>query len=246
MLKGLHLPGQPRYFQQHAKLVFCFILTTCLFILLAILVAQQNTLLMTWNTALYNYLQTFSVIENYKQYITAFSLIGDKRPLFVLLSVIFLWFAFLGHWRTALHWLSNGFICSVCIALSKNLVALPRPEPYDTITHLYAFPSGHTALSIAIYGFLTILIAAQLSTRKYIAYMLLCIIISLIVIARILLAAHWLTDVVGGVLLGTAILSLTVLSYWRYPVPQLSLLPLGLITGATLMLSWLIFGILIT
>jgi membrane-associated phospholipid phosphatase len=81
----------------------------------------------------------------------------------------------------------------------KGVVARPRPESVD-----FGFPSGHASgaaafMSGIVYGSATLRPLA----RRFVALAASSMIV-LVALARILLHAHWPSDVLGGVLLGLA------------------------------------------
>ena len=87
----------------------------------------------------------------------------------------------------------------------KPLVAEARPPASLWIGQFSggAFPSGHTTESVAFYGMLALLLSFK---RRWIMRALLWVGAAVIALAvgasRIYLAAHWLTDVLGGIALG--------------------------------------------
>ncbi|MEE9451299.1 MAG: phosphatase PAP2 family protein [Gammaproteobacteria bacterium] len=195
-------------------LILSFIFTTGLYILLATYVNYQDNIV--WNNTLQQYIQNYNT-NALTPLLATITWIGDKRVLFVLLAVVFLWLIYLRHWRTAILWLSNGFICSALIAISKITINITRPEFLIEPSTLGAFPSGHTALSIAVYGFLAFLIAQKLKPpQRYIIYIGFALLISLIIASRLLLHMHWLTDILGGSALGLATLLLSLFLYQRH------------------------------
>ena len=156
-------------------------------------------------------------------------------PLVISLTV---WFLFRKKWLTAIHWFMNGVIVSGALVICKHLYYNPRPT--GTIQYLTSssFPSGHTTLSVAIYGFLAFFIATQLPKEKRkIIYWLATLIAVSVGISRIYLEAHWLTDVIGGILLGLSVIAFSVISYRRYQPERLSILGILIVTIITLTLS---------
>ncbi|MCB0065395.1 MAG: phosphatase PAP2 family protein [Caldilineaceae bacterium] len=69
---------------------------------------------------------------------------------------------------------------------------------------LHSFPSGHMAQSVAVYGMFWYfwLRKIQQRTETVFALLLFCVWIGLIGLARLLLGAHWVTDIVAGTLIG--------------------------------------------
>ena len=74
----------------------------------------------------------------------------------------------------------------------------------------YSFPSGHSMISIAFYGFLYLMINKYIKnkTKRVILKTILIILMVLIPISRIYLGVHYFTDVVTGILLSAIILLL--------------------------------------
>lgn len=96
-------------------------------------------------------------------------------------------------------------------SLLKILIHRPRPDVLKLVTeNTYSFPSGHTLASSLVIGFLLFLIwesSGKLKkSHKVLLSTLLVIISVLIVISRIYLGAHYLTDCLGAYLLASIIL----------------------------------------
>ena len=87
----------------------------------------------------------------------------------------------------------------------KLIIARPRPPRLRlVIENGYSFPSGHSMVSFAFYGFLIYLINKNLKNKKikYPLIILLGLLILLIGISRIYLGVHYVTDVLGGYIIG--------------------------------------------
>lgn len=87
----------------------------------------------------------------------------------------------------------------------KSLVGRHRPHfTTDVSVDTWSFPSGHATTSMAVYGFIAYTIARQLpgiEERFEVAYWT-SVLILLIGFSRIFLGVHYMTDVVGGFLVG--------------------------------------------
>lgn len=85
--------------------------------------------------------------------------------------------------------------------LLKQIVQRPRPTEYRIITETgYSFPSGHSMISMAFYGFLIYLIY-QYVKNKYLKIGLIVFLSILIIsigISRIYLGVHYTSDVMAG------------------------------------------------
>ncbi len=70
----------------------------------------------------------------------------------------------------------------------------------------YSFPSGHSAIAIALYGFLVYMLLRQKVTHKVrVGSVAACVLlIFLIGLSRLYLGVHYLSDVWGGYMLGAA------------------------------------------
>ena len=90
-------------------------------------------------------------------------------------------------------------------SVGKLLIGRHRPEiELDVTVVTSSFPSGHATAAVAVYGFLAYAIARVLPSireRFEVAYWT-AILILLIGLSRILLGVHFLTDVIGGLLVG--------------------------------------------
>lgn len=83
----------------------------------------------------------------------------------------------------------------------KQILQRPRPTEYRIINESgYSFPSGHSMVSMAFYGYLIYLIYKYVKNKyvKTILIMLLTILIVSIGISRIYLGVHYTSDVIAG------------------------------------------------
>ena len=78
----------------------------------------------------------------------------------------------------------------------------------------YLFPSTHTTLTIVTYGLIGALIATRVTgVRRALVVFFVILIVGFVAISLVYLDTHYLTDVIGGLLIGTAwlIVSLRIL-----------------------------------
>ena len=106
---------------------------------------------------------------------------------------------------------SNLLITTLLNQLFKNIIQRPRPDGYRLIAESgYSFPSGHSMVSMAFYGFIIYLIYKYVK-NKYIKWgliTLLSILIITIGISRIYLGVHYTSDVLAGFLISISYLIL--------------------------------------
>ena len=89
----------------------------------------------------------------------------------------------------------------------KNIVRRIRPS-WKWITQAgFSFPSGHTISAVLLYGTLIMLINKKLKGKmRIILTIIFSFMIFLIPVSRIYFGVHYLTDIIGGFILGAVIL----------------------------------------
>ena len=100
--------------------------------------------------------------------------------------------------------------------LLKNVIRRPRPNDINLIRENgFSFPSGHSMVSMAFYGFLIYLICKSKLNKetKVLLSLLLSILILFIGISRIYLGVHYASDVVAGFSLSIAYLIISTYIY---------------------------------
>lgn len=105
--------------------------------------------------------------------------------------------------------ISNLGIVTILNQLLKRILQRPRPEEFRIINEKgYSFPSGHSMVSMAFYGFLIYLIYKNVK-NKYLKWSLITILGVLIIsigISRIYLGVHYTSDVLAGFLIAISYL----------------------------------------
>ena len=88
--------------------------------------------------------------------------------------------------------------------LIKHIIRRERPIGLKLVEQGgYSFPSGHTMIAVAVYGYLLYLVFTKI-TNKYLKYglsILLSILIISIGISRVYVGVHFMSDVVAGFIL---------------------------------------------
>lgn len=105
-------------------------------------------------------------------------------------------------------WLA--FIGAEATSWSLKFVAgRARPPFIEGLTAASpSFPSAHATVSIAVYGFLALVTAAGLPARRTEILAIATLLIALIAFSRLLLSYHYLSDIIGGALVGGAWLAI--------------------------------------
>ena len=105
--------------------------------------------------------------------------------------------------------LANLAIITILNQLLKRILQRSRPTEYRIIEESgYSFPSGHSMISMAFYGYLIYLIYKYVENKnvKWILISLLSVLICFIGISRIYLGVHYTSDVLGGFLISVSYL----------------------------------------
>ena len=131
------------------------------------------------------------------------------------------------HWRGAFALALVYPVTQGTVQLVKVLVERPRPEANASMEQAggFSFPSAHSATSVAVYATIAfILIRASRRGHSRVAVASLAGALVLAVGAsRVLLGAHYPTDVLAGWTFGALLASLCWLAATRMPVPRISL-----------------------
>ena len=91
----------------------------------------------------------------------------------------------------------------------KYILQRPRPTEFRIIEETgYSFPSGHSMVSLAFYGYLIYLIYKYINNKhlKRTLIIILSVLICIIGVSRIYLGVHYTSDVLGGFLISFAYL----------------------------------------
>ena len=128
-----------------------------------------------------------------------------------LITLTVILFILIKNKKIGLSIFSNLIIITVLNQLLKRILQRPRPTEFRIIEETgYSFPSGHSMVSMAFYGYLIYLIYKYVENRyvKWISIVLLSVLICSIGVSRIYLGVHYTSDVLGGFLVSISYLIL--------------------------------------
>lgn len=181
------------------------ILLICLILFLALAEDVFNKDIMKGDIIGYSIIKSFINSSN-TQVMKVITWFGSAT---CLISLTILLFIILKNKRTGFLIGINLVFVTILNQLLKFVLQRPRPVDYRLIDETgYSFPSGHSMVSMAFYGYLIYLIYKS-KFNKYVKIILMTILalrILFIGISRIYLGVHYTSDVVAGFLLSISYL----------------------------------------
>lgn len=135
-------------------------------------------------------------------------------PIVVLLTVGIAVYAMRAKDRRG-AWMAVGVVVAIELVnrLLKAYFERGRPDLFALITlpDSYSYPSGHSSAATVAWGIAAIVIGRIRPALLPWALSVAVVVIALVGSSRVYLGVHWATDVLGGILLGVALLAGTVL-----------------------------------
>ena len=143
----------------------------------------------------------------------ALASLGDWPVLAPPCTLVLLYFVWRQRWMAAAHWLAALAFGLALTWLLGTTVEVVRPPGASSG---FGFPSIAVTMSTIAFGFFAVLIARELPGRDRVwPYLVSGGVVALIGFARLYLGAHWLSDVIGGMLLGIVWLLVLGIAYRR-------------------------------
>ena len=189
--------------KKNLKWVVLFI---CLVGFLALAEDVFNKEIMNGDIIGYKLISTFLIsdfVTPIAKFITNFG-----GALFLSIATVML-FLLIKNKKIGLSIISNIVIITILNQLLKRILQRPRPTEFRIVEETgYSFPSGHSMVSMAFYGYLIYLIYRYIKNKyvKWTLITILSILICLIGISRIYLGVHYTSDLIGGFLLSISYL----------------------------------------
>ena len=191
------------FIEKNLKWIILFI---CLIGFLALAEDVFNKEIMNGDIIGYKVISDF-LISDFATPIAKFITNFGGATFLILLTVTL--FVLIKNKKIGLSIFSNLVIITILNQLLKRILQRPRPTEYRIIEETgYSFPSGHSMISMAFYGYLIYLIYKYVENKylKWILISLLSVLICLIGISRIYLGVHYTSDVLGGFLISISYL----------------------------------------
>ena len=192
-----------RFIVKNLKWIILFI---CLIGFLALAEDVFNKEIMNGDIIGYKFISTY-LISDFATPIAKF--ITNFGGAIFLIGIAVILFIVIKNKKIGISIITNLGIITILNQLLKRILQRPRPEEFRIINESgYSFPSGHSMISMAFYGYLIYLIYKYAKNKyiKWTSIILLSILICSIGISRIYLGVHYTSDVLGGFLISISYL----------------------------------------
>lgn len=188
-----------------------FIMFICIvsFILLAEDVFTND--IMQGDVIAYNFISKYLISDFLTPVVKIITWFGSAGALIIFSIILTI---FIKNNKLRITIFLNLIIITILNLGLKYFFHRPRPDIYQIINESgYSFPSGHSMISMAFYGFLIYLIYKYVKNKKikYISITLISVLIIFIGISRIYLGVHYTSDVLAGFLFSISYLIIYIL-----------------------------------
>ena len=189
--------------EKNAKWIALFI---CVVLLIGIVEDVLDNEIYRLDVMGYDFISNYIISDNITTIVKVVTQLGGAS--FLIALAIILLIAIKNKKTGFLIWL-NLASSALLNKILKHIVQRPRPTGHRIIDESgYSFPSGHSMVSAAFYGFLIYLIYKKVKNNylKWGLIILLSLLIFLIGISRIYLGVHYTSDVLAGFLIALSYL----------------------------------------
>ena len=182
------------------------IFSICLILFLALAEDVFNKEIMQGDIIGYNFVKTYLIKEQVTPIMKIVTFFGGATCLIGLTIILFI---IIKNKKIGLVIGINLITITILNQLFKFILQRPRPTEYRIINESgYSFPSGHSMISMAFYGFLIYLIYKYINNKylKSFLIFILSLLIIMIGFSRIYLGVHYTSDVIAGFLVSISYL----------------------------------------
>jgi len=192
------------------KLIFTSTIALFLFAIILILVLLNTA--QTFDTSINSAIQNIQspVLIKFSAII---GLIFDTKFLIVVILILALYHFIKKSEKDALFSIITISLGASMVYILKEIVQRARPLNILITETGFAFPSGHATMSLIFFGIITYLIFKNRKSKTLKQTTLVVSILAVLIIglSRLILNAHWFTDILGGFALGAVILTICIL-----------------------------------
>lgn len=185
------------------KWLLCF---GCLILFLVLAEAVFNNEIMKGDVIGYSFISTYFIHNWLTPIIKVITWFGGAT---CLVSLTLILFFLIKDKKIGLLIGANLVIITILNQVLKFILQRPRPTEFRIINETgYSFPSGHSMISMAFYGFIIYLIYNNVKNKylKIFLISLLSLLVIMIGFSRIYLGVHYTSDVCAGFLVSISYL----------------------------------------
>lgn len=162
---------------------------------------------------------------------------GDVLGVVALIAPWLIWLLIKRHYTAFGHVLGGLLGVAVLNTLGKEVIGRARPDVPDYLAHSLSYPSAHTSTAVVLYGMAAAFIAQSMPrSQRFWPYWIAIVIVVPMALSRLIIGVHWLSDLIGGALLGLVLCAMVNLAWLRQPRRQLAPCPLTLLVICSLVL----------
>lgn len=190
-------------FTKNYKWIICFI---CLILFLFITEEVYNKEIMNWDIVGYKFIYKYLMCDLLTYMFKIITWFGGATCIILLTFILTF---IIKNKKICLLVGVNLVVITILNQILKAIVQRPRPSEYRIINESgYSFPSGHSMISMAFYGFFIYLIYKNIKNNyvKISLIIILTLLIIMIGISRVYLGVHYISDVCAGFLVSLSFL----------------------------------------
>jgi membrane protein DedA with SNARE-associated domain/membrane-associated phospholipid phosphatase len=235
-LSFMQVPGNPHdstQFRLFLSLMF-------LVLLLGVLTYYVTTKgwLTDWDRPVFHFMYSLQSLT-VTRIMNLITFLGANKVLAAMSVAVFCYLLWKRYFWALFHWTLLNFFCYAGIELMKDWVQVPRPGSLSSMQYGWSFPSGHTTYTVAVFGFLAVLTTQNASLLfKRCCYSMVALLVAVIGVSRLYLGFHWLSDILGGILLGLIVVSAVTFSYRHRKSEAVDPVSLWIVALLSLFLAW--------
>jgi undecaprenyl-diphosphatase len=96
-----------------------------------------------------------------------------------------------------------GLVAPTAVLVAATKLLVDRVDPAGGSTAMASYPSGHAAFTVVCLTGMVVLFSVQ---SRWWSWALVAVVAAAMAVSLLIIGLHWLSDVLGGVLIGLAVL----------------------------------------
>ena len=133
----------------------------------------------------------------------AISYLFDTLPVVIFSIIISIFLFFKRKIKGSIIFILTVGLSSLTVYLFKNLCAISRPINALILENAFSFPSGHSSIAVVLFGLLAYALYKKFPDKKLLVSLISIFCIIIISFSRLYLNVHWLSDILGGLVIGS-------------------------------------------